>query len=151
MYTYICICIYTHTVTAMVDGVQNLHDKMKTHINNVVDALKTGSSRNSTSIGTVSGALRTSDPRNSYTMTPLSSMATRYWSICLFINKRYTYIHWAQTKKYINKWFICLSRVRSAHVTHETHTHWRLGVPPWRLGMYAFMYWTKWTNKWANK
>jgi len=63
------------TVTAMVDGVQNFHDKMKTHINSVVDALKAGS--NSTQIGAVSGALKTSDPRNSYKMAPLATMAAR--------------------------------------------------------------------------
>ena len=60
-------------VSAVADGLASIHGKIKSHITNVVDALKSGS--NSTTIGAVSGALRTSDPSNSYKMAPVSKLA----------------------------------------------------------------------------
>lgn len=43
------------TVAAVADGIKNLHNKIKSHVNNVVDALKSGS--NSTAVGPISGDL----------------------------------------------------------------------------------------------
>merc|ERR1719197_1265118 len=62
------------TVSAVVDSVASIHNKIKTHVNNVVDALK-GS--NSTAVGTISGAPRTSDPTSSFKMTTLGQAAGR--------------------------------------------------------------------------
>lgn len=61
------------TVAAVVDGVTSFHNKIKTHVNKVVDALKANS--NSTAVGAVSGALKTSDPSASFKMSTLGQAA----------------------------------------------------------------------------
>jgi len=60
-------------VAAVVDGVTSIHNKIKTHVSKVVDALK--SSSNSTAVGSISGALKTSDPSASFKMSTLGQAA----------------------------------------------------------------------------
>ncbi len=59
-------------MAAATDALNSIHGKIKSHINKVVDALKTGS--NSTKLGAVSGALLTGDVSKARNLVPVSQI-----------------------------------------------------------------------------
>ena len=59
-------------MAAATDALNSIHGKIKSHINKVVDALKTGS--NSTKLGAVSGALLTGDVSKARNVVPVSQI-----------------------------------------------------------------------------